>query len=175
MKKILIILSLVIPFHTSQALSVGEILDWVKPLWPWQDSEPTLVFELTDTAGNVYTQENTRGKYLVVNYWATWCAPCLKEIPVFVEFYNQHKDQVEILGLDYESINLKAINKFIERFSINYPIILYDEKNESEYSKFGEIVGMPTTLIYSPKGELLQTFMGEITIDDLNKFISPLS
>ena len=61
MKKIFIILSLVIPFHTSQALSVGEILDCVKPLWPWQDSEPTLVFELTDTAGNVYTQENTRG------------------------------------------------------------------------------------------------------------------
>ena len=124
MKKIFIILSLVIPFHTSQALSVGEILDWVKPLWPWQDSEPTLVFELTDTAGNVYTQENTRGKYLVVNYWATWCAPCLKEIPVFVEFYNQHKDQVEILGLDYEPINLNAISKFIERFSINYQIIL---------------------------------------------------
>ena len=77
--------------------------------------------------------------------------------------------------MDYEPINLKAINKFIERFSINYPIILYDQKNESEYSKFGEIVGMPTTLIYSPEGELLQTFMGEITVDDLNKFISPLS
>jgi len=54
---------------------------------------------------------------------------------------------------------------------------LYDEKlnNDSEFSNFGEIVGMPTTQIYSPEGELLQTFMGEITIEDLNKFISPLS
>ena len=98
MKKIFIILSLVIPFHTSQALGVGDFLDWVKPLWPWQENESSLTFELTDTVGNVYTQENTRGKYLVVNFWATWCTPCLKEIPVFVEFYNQHADQVEILG-----------------------------------------------------------------------------
>ena len=55
MKKIFIILSLVIPFHTSQALGVGDILDWVKPLWPWQENEPSLTFELTDTTGNIYT------------------------------------------------------------------------------------------------------------------------
>ena len=171
MKKIFIILSLVLPFHTSQALGVGDILDWVKPLWTWQENEPSLTFELTDTAGNIYTQENTRGKYLVVNFWATWCTPCLNEIPVFVKFYNQNADQVEILGLDYEPINLSAIDKFIERFSINYPIILFDEKNESEYSKFGDIVGMPTTQIYDPKGELMQTFMGEINIEDLEKII----
>jgi thiol-disulfide isomerase/thioredoxin len=171
MKKIFIILSLVIPFHASQALGVGDILDWVKPLWPWQENEPSITFELTDTTGNVYTQENTRGKYLVVNFWATWCTPCLKEIPVFVEFYNQHADKVEILGLDYEPINLSAIDKFIERFSINYPIILFDEKNESEYPKFGDIVGMPTTQIYDPKGELMQTFLGEINIEDLQKII----
>ena len=48
---------------------------------------------------------------------------------------------------------------------------LYDEKNESEYSKFGEIVGMPTTMIYSPEGEFLQTFMGEINMEDLEKII----
>ena len=75
------------------------------------------------------------------------------------------------MGLDYEPINLSAIDKFIERFSINYPIILFDEKNESEYSKFGDIVGMPTTQIYDPKGELIQTFLGEINIEDLQKII----
>jgi len=66
---------------------------------------------------------------------------------------------------------LSAIDKFIERFSINYPIILFDEKNESEYPKFGDIVGMPTTQIYDPKGELMQTFLGEINIEDLQKII----
>jgi hypothetical protein len=82
---------------------------------------------------------------------------------------------VEILGLDFEPVNLLVIDEFIERFSINYPLVLYNDNNDSEYSKFGEIVGMPTTQIYSPKGELLHTFMGEITIEDLNKFITPSS
>ena len=175
MKKILIILWLITPFHASQALSFNDIVDWAKPLMPWHESIPDLSFSLTDTKGNIFTEKNTRGKYLVVNFWATWCTPCLKEIPAFVKFYDENSDHVEILGLDFEPLDLVIINDYVERFSINYPIVLYDEDNDSEYSNFGEIVGMPTTQIYSPEGQLLHTFMGEITIDDLNKFIVPTS
>ena len=175
MKKYLIILWLITPFHASQAISFGKMVDWVKPLMPWYESIPEISFTLTDTKGNTFTEKNTRGKYLVVNFWATWCTPCLKEIPAFVEFYNEKSDYVEILGLDFEPVNLPVINAFIDRFSVNYPIVLYTDTNDSQYSNFGEIVGMPTTLIYNPEGELLQTFMGEITIEDLNKFISPIS
>ena len=175
MKKFLIILLLITPFHTSQALSFGEVIDSVKQLMPWHETVPELTFKLTDTKGNIFTEKNTRGKYLVVNFWATWCSPCLKEIPAFVEFYKENSEQVEILGLDFEPVNIELINEFVERFSINYPLILYTHINDSEYTKFGEIVGMPTTLIYSPDGELLQTFMGEITIEDLKKYIPPLT
>ena len=175
MKKYLIILLLITPFHTSQALSFGEVIDSLKQLMPWHETVPELTFKLTDTKGNIFTEKNTRGKYLVVNFWATWCSPCLKEIPAFVEFYKENSEHVEILGLDFEPVNIELINEFIERFSINYPLILYTHINDSEYTKFGEIVGMPTTLIYSPDGELLQTFMGEITIEDLKKYIPPLT
>ena len=175
MKKYFIILLLIAPFHTSQALSFSEMIDSVKQFMPWYESVPEVTFTLTDTEGSVFTEKNTRGKYLVVNFWATWCTPCLKEIPAFVEFYNQNSNHVEILGLDYEPVNLPVINEFVERFSINYPIILYTDTNDSEYSKFGEIVGMPTTLIYSPGGELIRTFMGEVTIEDLDKYISPIN
>ena len=142
---------------------------------PWYEAQPELAFELTDTNGNIYTEKNTRGKYLVVNFWATWCTPCLKEIPALVKFYNENSGHVEILGLDFEPVDLPVIDDFTERFSINYPLVLFDKNNETEFTNFGEIVGMPTTLIYSPEGELLQTFMGEITIEDLEKFISPIS
>ena len=142
---------------------------------PWYEAQPELAFELTDTNGNIYTEKNTRGKYLVVNFWATWCTPCLKEIPALVKFYNENSGHVEILGLDFEPVDLPVIDDFTERFSINYPLVLFDKNNETEFTNFGEIVGMPTTLIYSPKGELLKTFMGEITIEDLEKFISPIS
>jgi thiol-disulfide isomerase/thioredoxin len=175
MKKILIILWLITPFHASQALSFNDIVDWAKPLMPWYESVPELSFSLTDTKGVIFTEKNTRGKYLVINFWATWCTPCLKEIPAFVKFYEENSDHVEILGLDFEPVDLEIINDYVGRFSINYPIVLYNEDNDSEYSNFGEIVGMPTTQIYSPEGELLHTFMGEITIDDLNEFIVPTS
>jgi|TARA_B110000467_G_scaffold48430_1_gene44451 thiol-disulfide isomerase/thioredoxin len=175
MKKILIILLLISPIHTSHALSFTDIINWAKPLMPWYEAQPELAFELTDTNGNIYTEKNTRGKYLVVNFWATWCTPCLKEIPALVKFYNENSGHVEILGLDFEPVDLPVIDDFTERFSINYPLVLFDKNNETEFTNFGEIVGMPTTLIYSPEGELLQTFMGEITIEDLDKFISPIS
>ena len=175
MKKILIILWLITPFHASQALSFNDIVDWAKPLMPWYESVPELSFSLTDTKGVIFTEKNTRGKYLVINFWATWCTPCLKEIPAFVKFYEENSDHVEILGLDFEPVDLEIINDYVGRFSINYPIVLYNEDNDSEYSNFGEIIGMPTTQIYSPEGELLHTFMGEITIDDLSEFIVPIS
>ncbi|MDC1418527.1 TlpA family protein disulfide reductase [Candidatus Thioglobus sp.] len=175
MKKILIILWLITPFHASQALSFNDIVDWAKPLMPWYESVPELSFSLTDTKGVIFTEKNTRGKYLVINFWATWCTPCLKEIPAFVKFYEENSDHVEILGLDFEPVDLELINDYVGRFSINYPIVLYNEDNDSEYSNFGEIIGMPTTQIYSPEGELLHTFMGEITIDDLSEFIVPTS
>jgi len=142
---------------------------------PWYESVPELSFSLTDTKGVIFTEKNTRGKYLVINFWATWCTPCLKEIPAFVKFYEENSDHVEILGLDFEPVDLEIINDYVGRFSINYPIVLYNEDNDSEYSNFGEIIGMPTTQIYSPEGELLHTFMGEITIDDLSEFIVPTS
>ena len=175
MKKFLIILLLISPIHNSQALSITDIVDWAKHLMPWYEQQSELTFELIDIKGNVFTEKNTEGKYLVVNFWATWCTPCLKEIPAFVKFYKENSDHVEILGLDFEPVNIEIINEFIERFNINYPIVLYDHRNDSEYSNFGEILGMPTTQIYSPEGELLQTFMGEVTIEDLNKFIIPIS
>ena len=175
MKKYFIILLLIAPFHSSQALSFSDFVDSVKQLMPWHESVQSLNFELMDTNGKIFTEKNTKGKYLVINFWASWCTPCLKEIPAFVEFYKENSDHVEILGLDFEPVNLEVIDQFVERFSINYPIILYTHINDSQYTKFGEIVGMPTTLIYNPEGELLQTFMGEITVEDLNKYISPIT
>ena len=96
MKKYLIILFLIAPFHTSKALSFGEVMDSVKKLMPWYESVPELTFELRDTKGNIFTEKNTKGKYLVINFWASWCTPCLKEIPAFVEFYKENSGHVEI-------------------------------------------------------------------------------
>lgn len=171
MKKILIILCLFLPLSAVQAITVSEIVDSASSLWQQQKSQKVTKFSLTDTKGNVHTDESTKGKYLVVNFWATWCPPCLKEIPAFVEFYDNHADKVQILGLDYEQADKTAISEFTDTFMVNYPIVLFDDKNGPQFSNFGEIIGMPTTYIYNPKGELVDFHMGEIDIQTLKKTI----
>lgn len=174
-----LVLLLFLPVQTCNASVFDDILDYFKPLWTTNevavveqiDVSPALAFKLIDINGNIHTQNDSNGKYLIINFWATWCTPCLKEIPAFVEFYANNSDSVEILGLNYEPVNIEAINAFSERFNIDYPIILYGGSNEAEYAKFGNLMGMPTTLIYSPDGELLHTFIGEIGIKELAKFI----
>jgi len=73
MKKILIILCLFLPLSAVQAITVSEIVDSASSLWQQQKSQKVTKFSLTDTKGNVHTDESTKGKYLVVNFWATWC------------------------------------------------------------------------------------------------------
>ncbi|MCS5585913.1 MAG: TlpA family protein disulfide reductase [Gammaproteobacteria bacterium] len=171
MKKFLIILALFLPLTTTQAITVDEIVAKASKMWQDEKAAKLPAFSLTDLEGNVHTNESTKGKYLVVNFWATWCPPCLKEIPAFVEFYEKHADKVQILGLDYEQANKSKIVEFSDTFMVNYPIVLFDDTNSQEFRKFGEVLGMPTTYIYNPEGNLVDFRMGEIDIQTLEKSI----
>jgi thiol-disulfide isomerase/thioredoxin len=163
---VLILISL--PFSYSQALSLNSIVDSI-----WSEDKTIKVpnFIVVDINGKTHTQETTKGKYLVVNFWATWCPPCLKEIPALVEFYEKNKDLVEIIGLDYEQADRDKIIDFTESFLVNYPIVLFDDNNESQFGVFGEIMGMPTTYIYDTKGVLIKTHLGEVDMGILEQSI----
>ncbi|ABL02101.1 Redoxin domain protein [Candidatus Ruthia magnifica str. Cm (Calyptogena magnifica)] len=163
--KIGFICSLFLAFNVAQAISIDDM---------WQKERKIKVpdFSLTDLNGNIHTNKSTLGKYLVVNFWATWCPPCLKEIPDFVKFYEKNKDKVLILGLDYEQAGKAAIIEFTDTFMVNYPIILFDDKNYAQFKKFDEILGMPTTYIYGPNGNLVDYQMGEMDMMALEKAIS---
>ncbi len=171
MKKILIILSLFLSITNAQSITVDEIVDSAQAAWQEQKKITVPDFSLTDMQGNIHTDESTKGKYLVVNFWATWCPPCLKEIPAFVEFYEDNIDKVLVLGLDYEKADKKAITNFTDTFMVSYPIILFDEKNGPQFADFGEVFGMPTTYVYNPKGQLVDFKMGEMDVKSLQKAI----
>ncbi len=166
------ICSLFFALNIAQAISIDDIVKPANDMWQEERKIKVPDFSLTDLNGNIHTNKSTQGKYLMVNFWATWCPPCLKEIPTFVEFYEKNKDKVLILGLDYEQADRAAIIEFTDISMVNYPIILFDDKNGAQFTKFGEVFGMPTTYIYGENGNLVDYHMGEMDMLALEKVIS---
>ncbi len=163
---------LFIILNIAQAININDIVRSTNDIWREEKKIKVPNFSLTDLDDNIYTNKSAQGKYLVINFWATWCPPCLKEIPTFVKFYEKNKDRILILGLNYEQADKIAIMEFTDTFMINYPIILFDDKNRTQFKKFSEIVGMPTTYIYEPNGNLVDYQIGEMNMEDLEKAIS---
>lgn len=157
--------------NVAQALSIDNVVKPANNIWQAEKRIKIPDFSLTDINGNVHTNKSTQGKYLVVNFWATWCPPCLEEMPVFVEFYEKNKDKILILGLDYEQADKDSIIEFTDMFMVTYPIVLFDDKNSAEFKKFGKVFGMPTTYIFNPKGDLVDYHMGAMDMAALESAI----
>lgn len=126
-------------------------------------------FSLLGLDGETHKLSDYRGKWVIVNYWATWCPPCIEEIPDLVDFHEQHhsKDAV-VLGVNFETIGLQQLRAFVDKLSITYPILRGDE---SPVTPLGTIPGLPTTIIVSPAGVPVARQEGPVTKAALEDFI----
>jgi len=110
-----------------------------------------------------------QGKWVVINYWATWCPPCLEEIPELIHFHDNHKESDAIvLGFNMERVARKKLVNFVDENMINYPII----PNAKSYKQIGEVPGLPTTYLIDPKGEVVASQVGMVTAEMLESFIN---
>ncbi|HXH03080.1 MAG TPA: TlpA disulfide reductase family protein [Candidatus Competibacteraceae bacterium] len=121
-----------------------------------------LDFTLPDLEGQPVRLADLRGRWVVVNFWATWCPPCLKEMPELEAFHRRVEGQgVSVLGINFEDAEPAELKQFIQdRFQgLSFPLLQGRAKPIPGLSLYG----LPTTFIIAPDGELANTHLGQVT------------
>jgi len=122
---------------------------------------PKPIPELTMTTldGKTMTSKDLAGKVVIVNFWATWCAPCRAEIPDLVKLQTQYKDHLVIIGVLSEDEPGPHVSRFAADYKINYPIV---PETKELLAAFPGIYALPTTFMVGPDGKMMQKHIGQI-------------
>lgn len=129
-------------------------------------------FRLMDVDGKQVSLSDYEGKVVVINFWATWCAPCRQEIPGFVKLQERYTDDLVIVGISMDQDGPSVVPPFVEEFGINYPILYGDESVSRAY---GGITGIPTSFVLDRNLVVRRVYIGyrpdSQFEDDIESFI----
>lgn len=131
-------------------------------------------FSLHDLNGVNHHSEEWQGKILVVNFWATWCPPCRKETPMFVELQEQYAGKgLQFLGIAIDDVN--SVKDFVDTYAVNYPILIGNEDAIDLAKKYGNRFGaLPYTVIINRQGTIVHAQAGEMVKDKTEKILLKL-
>jgi thiol-disulfide isomerase/thioredoxin len=133
-------------------------------------------FDMKDTNGQAQRLSELKGKWVVVNFWATWCAPCVKEIPDIAEFAKSQGDKVRVIGVALDWVegdkptetDERKIKAFAKKVGLNYPLVLGNNATEKF---FGKVKGLPKTIVYGPDGKVAFEKTGTVTKELLARIV----
>ncbi|GJQ19846.1 MAG: hypothetical protein HBSIN02_02010 [Bacteroidia bacterium] len=129
-------------------------------------------FKLQTADGTAIELSKLKGKVVVVNFWATWCGPCRREIPDFIEVYAKYKSQgLEIVGIALDEEGFSLVTPFAKRYNIPYPLVVGSGKIVSAYGGFNAI---PTTFIIDRNGMIVDEHTGLMTKEQLEQKLKGL-
>jgi len=173
-------------------LALLALMVWVDKKFPAAERPPHNVsnagggesmpaISLKDLTDKEVALDQYQGQVVLVNFWATWCAPCRTEMPWMIEFQKKYSAQgFTILGVAMDDEGKSVVAPFIEkeRFDVagaqepvNYPILL---GNDDASSQFGGIIGLPTSMLYGRDGKKMRTIIGLVNHDEIAKAIEGL-
>ncbi len=130
-------------------------------------------FSLPDTSGQDRQISEWDGKTIALNFWATWCPPCRKEIPVLIEVQDEYRDQgLQIIGLAIDEMEL--VQTYAKEMNINYPLLVGEQAALEVAEAFGTgVTALPFTVIISPSGTVETVHYGELHKKELVDLIKP--
>lgn len=115
-------------------------------------------FALKNSKGETIHLSSFEDKVIILNFWATWCGPCRREIPGFVNLYKKYNEEgLEIIGVSVDQNGWEAVNPFVKNYNINYPILMF---NHNVVRDYGGIRGIPTTFIINREGKIIEKIVG---------------
>lgn len=129
------------------------------------------LLELKDLNGQTVKLSKYKGKVVLVNFWATWCAPCVAEVPELVKWQNEHKDELQIIGITYPPASLRKVRGFVRDHGINYPILLGSKATKRLFEPSDNL---PITVIIDRDGNIVDRIDGVIFVDEFETKIRPL-
>ena len=128
-------------------------------------------FSFKDTTGKQHALADYRGKWVLVNFWATWCPPCLAEIPDLIALHDQHKDRdLVVIGIAMEYNDPRLVTEFARKKRISYPVVL---GNAAIAGQIGDVDSLPTTYLYNPQGKVVAYNVGLLTRQAVERYIAP--
>ena len=126
-------------------------------------------FTLENLDGKPVSLSDFRGKWVIVNYWATWCPPCLEEIPDLVQLYEENRDTLVVLGVDFEEVDTEYLREFVDSHFMSYPIV---RSEPLPVTPLGPVLGLPTTYIITPEGERIARQEGPVTREAIEAYLA---
>jgi thiol-disulfide isomerase/thioredoxin len=130
-------------------------------------------FSIKDLRGREISSSDLRGKVVLIDFWATWCQPCKKEMPGYQKLLDRYGSRgLEVVGFKFDTMrDMEDPVQFAKRIGVRYPLpVAADELKH----KFGGIEGLPTTLLYDRQGILRQKVIGFEYTDTIESELKPL-
>ena len=129
-------------------------------------------FQLLDLSGQKHALSDYRGRWVIINFWATWCGPCIKEIPELVRFQREYRTKAQVLGINFEQSKTQDIERYSNQLEINYPILRISDE---PLVPFEPLKGLPTTFLVSPQGKIIYRHLGPLSYEQFRRWIDTAS